>query len=218
MSKKVAVIQTFPYSLEDLKELFAKHVPEVEMINIIDDSLLAEALENKGVTNNARRRYLAYAQAAEAAGADIILNQCSSYSECVEWVSQGINIPILTIDGPMAKKANELGKKIAVIVTAVSSLETSVRLIKKYGDADTKVTPCFVEGAYEALLVEGDKDKHNALVIAAVEKAAQDHDVIALAQGSMFKLLPMMEHIDKPILASFESGVAQLREALGLED
>lgn len=217
MKKKVAVIQTFPYSLEDLKVLFKKYVPEVEMINIIDDSLLQEALDNKGVTNRAQQRYLMYALAAQAAGADIILNQCSSYTECVDWAAQAIDIPILKIDGPMAKKATELGKKIAVIITAVSSLETSCRLVESYGDKDTVVTPCFVEGAYEALLIEGDKPKHDALVIAAVEKAAINNDVIAMAQGSMFKLLPQLDHIEKPVLASFESGVAQLRDALGLD-
>lgn len=40
--KKVAVIHTFLYSVEDLKLLFDKYLPEVEMINIIDDSLLKE--------------------------------------------------------------------------------------------------------------------------------------------------------------------------------
>jgi len=217
MNKKVAVIHTFPYSLDDIKALFKKYIPEAEMINLIDDSLLEEALAHRGVTPQARRRYLQYAWAAQDAGADLILNQCSSYSECADWAAQALGIPVLKIDGPMAQQANKLGKRIAVIITAVSSVQTSCRLVESYGDRDTVVTPCFVEGAYEALLVEGDKAKHDAMVVAAVEKAAVTNDVIVMAQGSMVRLLPQLAHIKKPVLTSMESGVAQLRPALGLE-
>ena len=44
MKTRVGVVHTFLYSVEDIKEQFRKYLPEVEMINIIDDSLLEEAL------------------------------------------------------------------------------------------------------------------------------------------------------------------------------
>lgn len=50
MKKRVGVVHTFLYSVEDLKKQFREKLPEVEMINIIDDSLLEEALANKGLT------------------------------------------------------------------------------------------------------------------------------------------------------------------------
>ena len=41
MSKiRVGVVHTFLYSVEDLKAQFREQLPEAEMINIIDDSLL----------------------------------------------------------------------------------------------------------------------------------------------------------------------------------
>ena len=91
--KKVAVIHTFLYSVEDLKALFAKYIPDAEMINIIDDSLLQEALANKGITNNARARYVKYAENAQQLGCDVILNQCSSYGECADFAAQAVNVP-----------------------------------------------------------------------------------------------------------------------------
>lgn len=39
MKKKVAVIHTFLYSVEDLKKLYKEKLPEVELVNIIDDSI-----------------------------------------------------------------------------------------------------------------------------------------------------------------------------------
>lgn len=38
--KKVAVIHIFLYLVEDIKKIFSEKLPEVEMINIINDSLL----------------------------------------------------------------------------------------------------------------------------------------------------------------------------------
>lgn len=216
MKKKVVVIYTFPQAMDEFKKLFAQYVPEVEMINIADDSLLREALANRGVTPAARERYLQYALIAERLGADVILNQCSSYTECADWAAQALHIPILKIDSPMAREASRLGKKIAVIVTAISSVGPSSRLVASFGGPDTQVTPCYVEGAYEALLQDG-RDRHDALVIAAVEQAAQDNEVIVMAQGSMARLLPQLTHIGRPILTGNISGVRQLRSALSLD-
>lgn len=214
MRKKVVVLHTLANMVNDFKSLFAETLPEVELINIVDDSLIQEALAYGGITQNARKRYLHYALAADGLGAAAILNQCSSYSECADLAGQIINTPIYKIDEPMAKQANALGQKIAVIITARCSLGPSVRLVESHGTADTVVTPCFVEGAYDALLQENDLDKHDRLVIAAVEKAALSNDVIVMAQGSMGRLVPMLSHIGKPVLTSIESGISQLRAVL----
>ena len=38
--------------------------------------------------------------------------------------------------------------------------------------------------------------------------------VIVLAQGSMYHLMPLLSHIQVPVLTSLETGVAQLRKYL----
>ena len=50
MGKKVAVIHTSFVSVDDHKRYFAELMPDVQMINIVDDSLLAEVLANGGLT------------------------------------------------------------------------------------------------------------------------------------------------------------------------
>ncbi len=217
--KKVAVIHTFLYSVEDLKKLFREKLPEVEMINIIDDSLLEEALANKGITPNIIRRISKYAVEAEALGADCILNQCSSVGEAADIARKQINIPYVKIDAPMAKEAVKIGKNIAVIATAISTIEPSSRLVEntaKEMGKKVKVNRCFAEGAYEALLKENNTEKHNQIVIDTIKKAEKENDVIVLAQGSMYHLLPLLKDVKKPILTSLESGVEQIREVLGL--
>lgn len=220
MRKKVVVIHTFLYSVEDLKKLFREKLPEVEMINIIDDSLLQESLDNKGMTKAVVRRITQYALIAESMGVDAILNQCSSVGEAVDIVKNIINIPYVKIDEPMARQAVQLGNKIAVIATAISTIDPSTRLVEnvaKEMKKDVVVKKYFATGAYEALLQENDRDKHNRIVIDTIEKASKENDVIVLAQGSMYHLLPLLKHIQIPILTSLESGVEQLRYVLKLD-
>jgi Asp/Glu/hydantoin racemase len=217
--KKVAVIHTFLYSVEDFKSLFQKFLPEVEMINIIDDSLLAESLANKKRTEGVTQRMALYAFAAQSLGADAILNQCSSVAGAVDLIQPMLKIPYVKVDQPMAEEAVRLGEKIAVIATAVSTVEPSSQLVEEMGRRAGKrvtVTRCYCEGAYEALLNEGNQAKHNDIVIGQVKRAAETHDVIVMAQGSMYKLLPLLTEVKKPVLTSLESGVAQLRKVLGL--
>lgn len=217
--KKVGVVHTFLYSVEDLKTMFKKYIPEVEMINIIDDSLLEEALNNKGITPAIISRISGYYKNLEDLGCSCCLNQCSSVGEAADIAANMINISIVKIDGPMAKKAVSIGNRIAVIATAISTVEPSSRLIEYYGEKlgkEIQVNRCFVEGAYEFLLKTGDKEKHNEMVKAKVREAAKENDVIVLAQGSMYHLIPQLTDVKVPVLTSLETGVAQIREILGL--
>ena len=218
MSKiRVGVVHTFLYSVEDLKAQFREQLPEAEMINIIDDSLLEEALANGAVTPAIISRMCDYYQNLQELGCVCALNQCSSVGEASDIAGKTVSMPIFKIDRPMARKAVELGEKIAVIATACSTVEPSSRLVESEAarlGRRVQVDRCFVEGAYECLLKTGDKQKHNEMVVAKVEEAAKDHDVIVLAQGSMYHLMPLLSHIQVPVLTSLETGVAQLREYL----
>ena len=218
MSKiRVGVVHTFLYSVEDLKAQFREQLPEAEMINIIDDSLLEEALANGAVTPAIISRMCDYYQNLQELGCVCALNQCSSVGEASDIAGKTVSMPIFKIDRPMARKAAELGEKIAVIATACSTVEPSSRLVESAAarlGRRVQVDRCFVEGAYECLLKTGDKQKHNEMVVAKVEEAAKDHDVIVLAQGSMYHLMPLLSHIQVPVLTSLETGVAQLRKYL----
>lgn len=219
MKKKVAVIHTFLYSVEDLKKLFSEKLPGVEMINIIDDSLLQEALSNKGITPGIIRRICTYAREAETMGVDCILNQCSSMGEAVNIARRMVTVPYVKIDEPMADKAVSLGSSVAVIATAISTVEPSSKLVEECAakiNKQVKVNRCFVEGAYEALLIENNRDKHNELVVNAVKKAAEENDVIVLAQGSMYHLLPLLKDVKVPVLTSLESGVEQIKKVINV--
>jgi Asp/Glu/hydantoin racemase len=219
MIKKVAVIHTSFVSVNDLKELFAEIVPSVKMYNIVDDSLLDEVLKNNGLTAGVTRRICSYALEAEAMGVDLILNQCSSVGEAVDVARKQLKTPYIKIDEPMAAEAVKIGGKISVVATLPTTLGPSCRLIERTAESMKKsitIKQCLVEGAFDVLVKEGNREKHNDMVLDVVEKEEQNADVIVLAQGSMICLLPRLEHIKIPVLTSPRSGVMGVKTFLGM--
>ena len=217
MIKKAAVIHTSFVSVDALKELFKEIIPEVQMINIVDDSLLAEVMANGSITPGIVKRVCTYAMQAEALGADIILNQCSSVGEAADVARNMIKNPYLKVDEPMAEEAVRIGEKISVIATVQSTMGPSVRLIERAAakiNKKIKIKECLVDGALDILMKEGNKEKHNRMVLDEIEKVESESDVIVLAQGSMTVLLPQLKHIQKPDLTSPRSGVMRVKEVL----
>jgi Asp/Glu/hydantoin racemase len=217
MSKKVAVIHTSFVSVNDLKNLFKEIMPSVRMINLVDDSLLAEVLDHGGLTNNVTRRICAYALEAEAMGADAIFNQCSSVGEAVDVARRVLHIPFIKVDESMAEEAVDFGGTIAVIATVPSTLGPSMRLIEQSArDKNKKIQlrGCLVEGAFDILVKQNDKEQHNRMVLRTIENESERADVIVLAQGSMICLLPQLSGIKIPVLTSPRSGVNRVKQVL----
>lgn len=129
--KKIVMIHTSPVSLNDLKALVKQYMPDVELVNIIDDSLLEEVKKNNGPTPQIISRMNMYVQVANSLHPDLIFNQCSSVGEAFDVAKKSTSIPTLKIDEPMAKKAVELGNKIGVIATVKSTMLPSCNLIKR---------------------------------------------------------------------------------------
>lgn len=219
MKKKVAIIHTSFVSVNDLKALFAKFVPEAQVINIVDDSLLPEVMANGSITPGIVKRICTYALNAQEQGADLIFNQCSSVGEAADVAKKMLKIPYLKVDDAMAEKAVEIGNKIAVVATVASTMGPSTRLVSRAAEKINKqvvITECLVDGALDVLMKEGDVEKHNKMILQVIEKIAEQHDVIVLAQGSMTVLLPHLAHIKTTILTSPHLGVQRAREVLGI--
>ena len=219
MGKKVAVIHTSFVSVDHLKSLFQELMPQVKMINMVDDSLLAEVMAAGQVTPGIVKRMCNYVQQAEGLGVDVILNQCSSVGEVMDIARKMVTIPIVKVDEPMAEKAVSLGKTISVIATVKSTMKPSVGLVEKTAERlgkDVVVKPCLIDGALDILMKEGNREKHNQMVISEIERVEGESDAIVLAQGSMALLLPLVQHIKKPVLTSPQSGVERVRDILNL--
>jgi len=215
---KVVLIHTSPVSLNDLKALFKEIVPDVEMVNIIDDSLLDEVKKAGHITPAIISRMCAYVQVAKTLKPDLIFNQCSSVGEAFDIARKQAECKTLKIDEAMEEKAVELGSRIGVVATVASTVAPSCNLVRtKAKDAgkDVTVTEYLVDGALD-ILMSGDVDKHNELVISQIRKAEAENDVVVLAQGSMTAILPLLGETKKPVLTSPRLAVERVKKELGL--
>ena len=215
---KVVLIHTSPVSLNDLKALFKEIVPEVEMVNIIDDSLLEEVKKNGQINPAIISRMCAYVQVAKTLKPDLIFNQCSSVGEAFDIARKQADCKTLKIDEAMAEKAVELGTRIGVVATVASTVKPSCNLVRtkaKEAGKDVTVTEYLVDVALD-ILMSGDVDKHNELVIKAIRKAEAENDVVVLAQGSMTAILPLLGETTKPVLTSPRLAVERVKKELGL--
>jgi Asp/Glu/hydantoin racemase len=201
---RLAIVHTSFALVEMLGALAREMLPQTTVVNIVDDTLLADAREH-GVDESLTRRICRYFQGAEEAGADVILNACSTVGEPVDAARRQIRVPILKIDEPMAEAAVATGRRIAVLATVSSTLGPTCRLLEaKAREAGTTVelTPKLCEGAFE-LLQSGRAAEHDQRVTDAVRDAERDHDVIVFAQASMSRLVPDLEgRVGRPLLAS----------------
>lgn len=213
--KKIFAIHTSNVSYYDLKELFNKYGNDIEYHNIVDDSLLDEVKANGHITTAIISRMCTYFKIAQDLGADLIFNQCSSVGEAADIAARCVDVPVVKVDEAMAEKAVSIGKKIAVIATVASTIGPSTRLVKRKAleaNKDCAVDDILVDGALDILMKEKNVEKHNKLVIDAINKASEDHDVICLAQGSMTTLLPYLKDCKIPVLTSPELGVKKAIE------
>ncbi|MEI7422278.1 MAG: aspartate/glutamate racemase family protein [Prolixibacteraceae bacterium] len=193
--KKLAIIHTVSWYNKSVIEPFAtpwlKTNPDVEIINIIDDSLLTESLANGGPTNAVTRRMLNYYLAAESAGADVLMCSCTTMGPCTRVARMVISKPLFNIDEPMAKEAVKAGKVIGILATVPTSapattevLDIEAGLQKK----DIKIKTIINELAFKYLLA-GEIEKHNELVFHELELLQKEVDVIVLGQISLAQII-----------------------------
>ncbi|MEX3855949.1 aspartate/glutamate racemase family protein [Paraburkholderia sp. BR10923] len=212
----IAVVHTGPVTVQPIKDQISEQIPEARVINIMDDSLLNDVRAAGHLTQEVASRIHLYMANAQAMHVDIILNACSSVGEAVDSVRNFVSTPIVKIDEAMAEEASSIGRRIGVVATVSTTLEPTVRLIRKKADELSRtieVSERIADGAFEALL-SGNAALHDEIVKNTISALAEEVDVVVLAQVSMARLVPQLEGVRVPVLSSPRSGVAALKRAL----
>jgi Asp/Glu/hydantoin racemase len=204
--KRLGLVHTSATLVPIFAQLCKEKIPNVEVFNIADDSLVEGINEAGSLTAQIKRRVAGYIESAELAGADYIMVTCSSIGPAVEAAAPLMAVPVLRVDQPMADKAVAEGKRIGVIATLRTTLEPTADLIQRRAVQAGKaieLTSTLAEGAFDALM-SGDAPRHDAMVADALEQLSQQVDVIVLAQASMARVVETLapEARQVPILAS----------------
>lgn len=175
--------------------LAAEYIPEAEYFHQVDESVIDDLLDVGELTPSIKRRICSQLSLAQEAGADVVLDTCSSTSPAVDVAREIGDIPIIKIDDPMMERAVELGDRISVIATASSTLGPSTDLVERKADqvgGETSIRSTLVEDAFAARK-NGNVDRHDELVVDRAATFADESDVIVLAQASMSHLASDIE-------------------------
>lgn len=217
MTRRMAVLHTsFVFTNVELvfKNLFKELIPDVEVVDFVDSHILADVRRVGQVEPRHIQRMCYMAQAAEAAGADLIFSACSSLGPSMDVARKLVNVPIIKIDDAMTQRAVELGSTIGVMATVPTTLAPTVDLIKQWAAAASKpveVKQHLCEGAFDVLM-NGNKDQHDQMVLDGALQLAPQVDLIVLAQASMSRLAPVLsEKTEKTVLSSPRLAVEYLK-------
>ncbi|OXS54727.1 Asp/Glu/hydantoin racemase [Cohnella sp. CIP 111063] len=221
MTKTVAAVYTGQGLAEPLKQVFNEVLPGCRLVNLIDDSLIADVMRAGGVTPQVSGRLLGYYRSAADLGADVILNTCSSVGEVVERARGFVDVPIVKIDEAMALEAVSRYARIGVIATLPTTLAPTMALLRAQAEAAGRtlsLTEGLAAGAYDAL-VDGKPEEHDRRIAETAAELAASVDAIVLAQGSMARMeASLRERTGKPVLSSPRLGVLAVKRLLEAQD
>jgi aspartate/glutamate racemase len=215
--KTVAAIHTGVLMVDLTKTLFAELLPDVRLLNIVDDSIIPEAVQAGKVTPAIAKRLIGYYFAGIDAGADVVFNTCSSVGEVADLGRQLVNVPLVKIDEPMTIKAVESTDKIGVLATLPSTLGPTVRLVKTQAKRLGKtinVVEGLADGAFQSLIA-GDPAKHDQMILETASRIAKQVEIFVLAQASMARMEAVLtEKTGKLVLSSPRLGVLAVKATL----
>lgn len=156
-----------------------------------------------------------YFLSAADAGADLILNACSSVGETVDAARSAVPVPIVKIDEAMAERAVHAGRRLAVVATVASTLGPTCRLLRAKAAAaggPLQLKEHLCDGAFD-LLLAGRSAEHDAIVTQAVIALAREHDAVVFAQASMSRIESVLAaQVAVPIFTSPGPAMDLLRE------
>jgi Asp/Glu/hydantoin racemase len=198
MAKTLALIHTSQVFLKVetmMQDLFREIMPEVRLINIMDDSLLPDVVAEQRILPEVTRRMCAYVVAAEVAGADTVLSLCSSLGPTVDAARPLVRIPVIKIDDAHTEKAVREYRRIGVMATVATTLGPTLDLLEEKAAVlgkEVELRRSLSDTAFQVLMAGG-KEEHDAMVVEAGRRLAPEVDVLLFCQASMARLAPRVE-------------------------
>ena len=204
---RIALIHAVRVAMQPVEDAFLRHWPEVERVNLLDDSLSADRERDGVLTAAMRRRIATLADYAIGGGAAGVLYTCSAFGEAIQKVKDDRDVPVLKPNEAMFTEAARLGRRIGMLATfqpSVASMEQEFG-----GELQTLCVPEAM-----AALKKGDGATHDRLLAQAAPRL-EGCDAIMLAHFSTARAREAVARVVAcPVLTAPDSAVLRLRAAL----
>ena len=217
MTDCIAFLHTAPVHVATFGALLQALAPTVQAWHAVDESLLADAQRLGADDPGVRQRvHQAMVGAAANSGARIVVCTCSTIGALAEHTATGGAFEAARVDRAMADRAAQLGPRVLMVVTLVSTVAPTCELLAE--SAARLGRPITVDGRVLAdawaHFQRGDQAAYLAAVASAARAGAADADVIVLAQASMAGAAEALADLDIEVLSSPALGVAHAIERL----
>ena len=218
MSATVALVHAVIPAMPPMRQALAQALPEVRVLNVLDEGLLSEIERHGGLSAECVDRLTTQVRLAVEAGASAVLLTCTAYSPVVDQVQARVpGTPVLAVDQVMVDQAVAQATRIGVLATVLAGLEQQRVLLERAAAQAGKrieIVPSLHPEAMAALN-GGDPERHDRLLLEALPGLAAQVELVLLAQASMARLAPKLPaDLPVPVLTSPTLAVERLRQLL----
>lgn len=216
--KTLGIIHAAVFTSNTMQPYINEFIPEVEVLHCGDDSVQRDNLRAPlgTIPKHNYYKFITFAKFLQDAGADLILLGCSTFNSAVDVARPVIETPLLQIDRPMMELAVKDGRRIGLLATLPSTVPSSETLLRKVAEEMQKeivIDTVLCEEAFK-LLRAGYPEKHNEMLLEAIEDLSERVDAICMAQVSMSVLEPLLKNTRVPVYNSGRTGFQRVREIL----
>lgn len=216
--RKIAFLHTAPPAIPPLVKYYSEAAPDLDITHLMEDGLLKLLAQGRFDIVLGRLRAMTSA-ARDVYDAELAMITCSSVPlGMAGQLREELGMPVLKIDGPMARLSVEAGPKVGIAATFRPTLEPTSKLIRDTAammDRQVQLVTEFVEGAYDALFA-GDLDQHDRLLLDGVRRLSNSGvDSVVLAQVSMARVREAAQRDSPvPVLSSMDTSLTAIRAML----
>ena len=216
--KTVALIHAVVPAMPPMKDVLAQRLPDVKVLNLLDEGLLSEVERYGGLAPKCVDRLATQVGLAVEAGASAVLLTCNAYSPVVGDVQARFpSVPVLAVDQVMVDQAVARARRIGVLATVPAGLQQQTESLRRAAEAAGKqieIVPSLHPEAMAALQ-RGDPETHDRILLDALPELARQVDVVLLAQASMARLAAKIPpDLGVPVLTSPVLAVEKLHTIL----
>lgn len=220
---KVGFIHTTPATIGMVEKNMKRYLPGTEYIHIYDGNVKIDNFQSPvGVTPKSNLlRFAVFADQLERAGCGVIVSCCSLMPRATAYAQEVVSVPFIQLDGVILDKAVEQYSRIGVINTTEytapyveEGLKNRAAWLKKQVELVFSINNTAL-GLFNA----GEFEKHDAIVLDAIQKLAQKNVDCVLMGQIPFAL--MEEKIEKlalktPVLYAGADSYQRIAELLAL--
>ena len=212
---RITMIHAIAESIPPVQLAFSEEFPEAEVINVMDEGLLADF--DGEITPQLRRRMsnlIGYCQDNQA---DAIGLACSVYAPVVDSAKDLVDVPLVSSYGPVMADAVKAGTRVGLIASVAATLrdaEHYLRLAAEEAGKEVEPVICLAEDLITVMRAEGLPGLERRLE-EEVLKLAPDVDVVLLGQFSFAAALAHLQKVSPvPVLSAPHSSARALKALL----